>query len=987
MPSPKSKDRSCLDLLRAATDLEEKISLLNGRCREADLLGALECVKSITQPLRESELHTIDIIDLVLDELNTIRQRLQDQFQTLLDKNVVVAVENSVDERLWKYVFHDHVELCRYHMRKHKESTEKSTPAVTSPWILWSMELQRTLNAAAGFYYTFISSVTAQHRIDLGRSGMMLTLADEPPYSPEQKLWVVCLHRCLVYLGDIERYRVYYDNETRRTSRNEISNGGHSLEFRIAPPVVNAALSPYHYAKCYYYQSIAAYRESGRPHAQLAILAAYSNDNLNVLYWYTQSLMLPYPSNNAWVNLQTYVKNCMVSTLGLNERIGTVAQRGGLSYVNLYHRFIALAILSDTRCVQESREIIDLLQMNTFDPVPLTKMVGNDHRDKFFQTMQKLVVVVMGRIWDITARIKLTGIDPALLSRLHRVRSELVRLLLHTAIWLLDALLVLADQASDGEVSPVQNKRNGDHLSGSILIKESHHTRYPFQMMVPLGLCLELYSNCHGIIEDTVTYTNETSTDTDYQGLMSILRTRLQTYLTHLLNQVPLTEGEKGQVLSADAAFKAWLPQDAIMLGTVFLHPFHCLLPMPKPDKLSQQWQVTHDKNSQSTPTGTPESSLLERAQWLCWLARLYRALCLGGSSRASTLITQRLQADTKSDPPVAPNRLSDIMAPSPKSSRTLLVQDPPSLKVSESKEVGNPRKNLSLDWDREIQDMDQSLRETFVTTTTRRPVRTLLVPDTDAWLTYLPAIRKQLYRWTSVTVIIPNSVVDHLVRLQTGTGQVCSRARDVLEFFDDTLRSSRSSVNIDYRTLQHNNHFPTEFPFTECFRYRLYFMKPAQVLKHWDRARALIVPTLKQPTQRLNDSGQISDQSMLNGGQSVNGRQRNSRSSIASPTNGVLDSPKEPSSSAQPYFQQHSRLNPGELDPQAAFNRLPSKYQLFLRSVLYIVQSKAPCVTSSGGGVKNQQCKVMVCSDHHALRLAQVCFEVEACSPAQFGL
>ncbi|KAJ1651704.1 hypothetical protein IWQ61_007796 [Dispira simplex] len=957
MPSPKSKERDCLGLLRAATDLEEQIALLNGRCREADLLGALECVKSITQPLRESELHTIDVIDLVLDELNTIRQR--------------------------------------YHMRKHKEPTEKSTSAVTSPWILWSMELQRTLNAAAGFYYTFISSITAQHGIDLTRSGIMLTLADEPPYSPEQKLWVVCLHRCLVYLGDIERYRVYYDNEARCTPRKQINNDRHSLEFRIAPPVANAALSPYHYAKCYYYQSIAAYRESGRPHAQLAILAAYGNDNLNVLYWYTQSLMLPYPSNNAWVNLQTYVKNCMVSTLGLNERISTVARRGGLSYVNLYHRFIALAILSDSRCVQESGEIIDLLQMNTFDPVPLTKMVDNDHRDVFFQTMQKLVVVVMGRIWDSTARVKPTGTDPSLLARLHRVRSELVRLLLHTTIWLLDALLVLASQPTDGEVSPIQGKGNG-HFSASALMGRSHHTRYPFQMMVPLGLCLELYSNCHNIIEDTVAYANQTSaTNTDYQGLMSILRTRLQTYLTHLLDQVPLTEGEGRQMLSADTSFTAWLPQDAIMLGTAFLHPFHCLLPMPKPDKRSQSWRLTIRKNNLLNPTGVPGSSILERTEWLCWLARLYRALCLGGSSKASKLIAQRLRVDTKNDPPSAENRLSDIMTPSPKSSHTLPIQGPSSPKASGSTNASNSRTNRSLDWDREIQDMDLSLQEMMVTTTIRRPVRTLLVPDTDAWLTYLPAIRKQFYQWTSVTVIIPSSVVDHLVRLQTGTGQVCSRARGVLEFFDDTLRASRTSVNADYRTLQHSNHFATEFPFTECFGYRLYFMKPAQLLKHWDQAKSLIIPSsakavvpTQEPSQRLNGNGQLTGQSVVNSGQSVtNDHHCISQSTLTPSSNGLVESQKRALSSALPYFQQHSRLNPSELDPQAAFYRLPAKHQLFLRFVLYIVQSKAASVTSPGGRVNNQRCKILVCSDHHELRLAQVCFEVEASSPAQFGL
>ncbi|CAK9184045.1 unnamed protein product [Ilex paraguariensis] len=96
--------------------------------------------------------------------------------------------------------------------------------------------------------------------------------------SAEVKEGLISCHRCLIYLGDLARYKGIYgegDSKTRDFA---------------------AALS-------YYMQASSLWPSSGNPHHQLAILASYSGDELVAVYRYFRSLAVDNPFATARDNL------------------------------------------------------------------------------------------------------------------------------------------------------------------------------------------------------------------------------------------------------------------------------------------------------------------------------------------------------------------------------------------------------------------------------------------------------------------------------------------------------------------------------------------------------------------------------------------------------------------------------------------------------------------------------------------------------------
>ncbi|RKP35385.1 hypothetical protein BJ085DRAFT_28187 [Dimargaris cristalligena] len=478
MPPPPSKEKEYDELLRAASDLEERITLLNTRARETDVYAAMECISSLNLALPEGQLQPVDMWEMVLRELTALRQRLQDTFELLLDLNIVSAADNNVDERLWKYVFHDHVELCRYHLRK-RRSSSKDPSGLQS---LWSVELQRTLDAAAGFYYNLLVSATSVNQLDISTSGIgplnakapstcvlgdcnlpnlsILTVSSSPCYDVPKKTWLVCLHRCLVYMGDIERYKIYHSSDSQKILHN----------------TVPLASDPYHSAKQFYYQSIATYRQSGRPHAQLAILAAYSSHDLDVIYWYTLSLLLPYPSNNAWVNTQSYVKSSMIPGLKLDEPLESVL-----------------------RNLSESQAVIKALE-NSFTTSNLLKLAN---RRNFFVDLGKLMTILIGRIWDISMAIDNPQDGDSKSVQLQiRVRLELVNLALKTAGWL---LLVYKKVGYYNESA----LRNSEASSNDA--KTQAMPRSALAKVAPLALWIDFYVQHPSIVKEVIDYAKRSS--------------------------------------------------------------------------------------------------------------------------------------------------------------------------------------------------------------------------------------------------------------------------------------------------------------------------------------------------------------------------------------------------------------------------------------------------------------------------------------------
>ncbi|XXG52144.1 hypothetical protein AAC387_Pa03g0531 [Persea americana] len=138
------------------------------------------------------------------------------------------------------------------------------------------------LSEATGFYHDLILKIRAKYGLPLGHFSEgpenQITLAKDGKKSVEMKKGLVSCHRCLIYLGDLARYKVLYgegDSATR--------------DFAVA--------------SSYYMQAASLWPSSGNPHHQLAILAFYSGDEFVAVYRYFRSLAVDSPFSTARDNL------------------------------------------------------------------------------------------------------------------------------------------------------------------------------------------------------------------------------------------------------------------------------------------------------------------------------------------------------------------------------------------------------------------------------------------------------------------------------------------------------------------------------------------------------------------------------------------------------------------------------------------------------------------------------------------------------------
>lgn len=138
------------------------------------------------------------------------------------------------------------------------------------------------LSEATGFYHDMILKIRSKYGLPLGdfSDGLVgqTVLTKDEKKSSEMKKGLLSCHRCLIYLGDLARYKALY-GEGDSISRD------------------------YAAASSYYLQATSLWPSSGNPHHQLAILASYSGDELGAVYRYFRSLATVSPFSRVRDNL------------------------------------------------------------------------------------------------------------------------------------------------------------------------------------------------------------------------------------------------------------------------------------------------------------------------------------------------------------------------------------------------------------------------------------------------------------------------------------------------------------------------------------------------------------------------------------------------------------------------------------------------------------------------------------------------------------
>ncbi|KZV32293.1 hypothetical protein F511_19139 [Dorcoceras hygrometricum] len=143
-------------------------------------------------------------------------------------------------------------------------------------------QLKTFLSEATGFYHDLMLKIRAKYGLPLGflsdDSDNQVPLSKDGEKSSELKKGLMSCHRCLIYLGDLARYKGLYGEGDSK-----------ARDFTAA--------------SSYYMQASSLWPSSGNPHHQLAILAGYSNDELVSIYRYFRSLAVENPFITARDNL------------------------------------------------------------------------------------------------------------------------------------------------------------------------------------------------------------------------------------------------------------------------------------------------------------------------------------------------------------------------------------------------------------------------------------------------------------------------------------------------------------------------------------------------------------------------------------------------------------------------------------------------------------------------------------------------------------
>ncbi|XP_068642935.1 nonsense-mediated mRNA decay factor SMG7-like [Aristolochia californica] len=221
--------------------------------------------------------------------------QMRENYETIILKDNDFSEKHEIEYALWQ-LHYRRIEEFRAHINASASSSSSAHDAGRGV----SSRLDRIKNTrsvfksflseATGSYHDLILKIRAKYGLLLGyfsdspENG--ITLAKDAKKTAEMKKGLLSCHRCLIYLGDLARYKGLY------------GEGGDS------------ALRDFAAASSYYIEAATLWPSSGNPHHQLAILSSYSGDDLVAVYRYFRSLAVDSPFSTARDNLIiTFEKN------------------------------------------------------------------------------------------------------------------------------------------------------------------------------------------------------------------------------------------------------------------------------------------------------------------------------------------------------------------------------------------------------------------------------------------------------------------------------------------------------------------------------------------------------------------------------------------------------------------------------------------------------------------------------------------------------
>ncbi|KAL2609168.1 hypothetical protein R1flu_027741 [Riccia fluitans] len=222
--------------------------------------------------------------------VRALRNRICESYEAVILENHEFAESHEVEQAIWRLQYKC-IEEFRARIRKSTAAAAAaaSAPAIPMPGAKVPARRDSSqkilavfksfLAEATGFYHNLILKLRAKHGLPQDYSPFEVEQgARDEERTAELRSCDLSCHRCLIFLGDLARYKESHGDADIRSRDWSVAAG-------------------------YYHQAISLWPSSGNPHNQLAVLATYVGDELLAVYRYFRSLAVESPFLTARDNL------------------------------------------------------------------------------------------------------------------------------------------------------------------------------------------------------------------------------------------------------------------------------------------------------------------------------------------------------------------------------------------------------------------------------------------------------------------------------------------------------------------------------------------------------------------------------------------------------------------------------------------------------------------------------------------------------------
>ncbi|CAM6035486.1 unnamed protein product, partial [Sphagnum compactum] len=201
-----------------------------------------------------------------------LRNNIRECYEAVVLEDHEFAETHEVEQAIWR-LHYKQIDEFRTKIKKNNAAAGPAVPIPGGKSASRQEVMQKILAAfksflveATGFYHNLILKLRAKHDLPQDYLAFEVSIDDDAKRAAEVKCCALSCHRCLIFLGDLARYK-------------EVHGDGQDWS-------VSAG---------YYLQAYALWPASGNPHNQLAVLATYVGDELLAVYRYCRSLAVESP--------------------------------------------------------------------------------------------------------------------------------------------------------------------------------------------------------------------------------------------------------------------------------------------------------------------------------------------------------------------------------------------------------------------------------------------------------------------------------------------------------------------------------------------------------------------------------------------------------------------------------------------------------------------------------------------------------------------